>query len=137
MKKLLREDGPVLIISLVIMYLAFRAAVGWDWHFIAAGAFAMVVGIAAGVLTQVIMIVVASKRAVPSGGGTADAEVSGGHTPGGTDRMNNYEGAASGTGADESGPRGPVARDEEYRSSLEDPPELDEPNGPGSEGTRA
>lgn len=125
MKKLIREDGIVLIISVVIMYLAFRTASGWEWHFLAAALFALVAGVAGGVLTQVVSMIIASKRGAghspdgaarsPDGGSTGERHF--------RDRADAQDDdySASGTGAEESGPRGPVHRSEEYRSSLEDP----------------
>lgn len=147
MKKLLREDGPILLISLVVTYIAFRGALGWEWSFIGAAVFAVAMGLLSAVVIQAVVILVSNKRRDSESGddqGEAERDATeakardkahdqsgaGGH--GGDNEHGSKErfsaddtsaddGTASGTGAEESGPQGRVHRSEEYRSSLEDP----------------
>ncbi|HET7414429.1 MAG TPA: hypothetical protein VFI97_01885 [Arthrobacter sp.] len=137
MKKFLREDGPILIASLVITFIAFRAAESWGWHFIGSAVFAAAAGLISAVVIQGLVVLWHHNRSDPNKdnsetteaeaqrAASAEAEKKEGETdwreqfagenPSGDD------GSASGTGAEESGPRGPVRRSEGYRSSLEDP----------------
>ncbi len=131
MKKLLREDGPILPISLVITYLAFRGALAWDWAFLGAAVFAVAMGLLSAVVIQAVVILVSNKR-----GGSESADDQGETERDATaaeaahddpkehssaENPSRDDGSASGTGAEESGPQGPVRRSEGYRSSLEDP----------------
>ncbi|GAB3518591.1 hypothetical protein [Arthrobacter monumenti] len=158
MKKLLREDGPVLLVSLVITYLVFQGVLSWGWNIIGAAVFAVVIGLISAIAIQAIIVLWDHKRgssktdeadsAGADSAGTGNREHDGdapdeipedgssldrrgddrgdGTKPGWrksfeTDDPSEDDGSASGTGAEQSGPRGPVRRTEEYRSSLEDP----------------
>lgn len=137
MKKFLREDGPILIISLVITFVAFKAAESWDWHFVGSAIFAAAAGLISAVVIQGIVILRHHNRSDPnqenSGRTEAEAESAasaeagvrenetGGREELAGENPSRDDGTASGTGAEESGPRGSVRRSEGYRSSLEDP----------------
>ncbi|WP_035768862.1 magnesium transporter [Arthrobacter castelli] len=132
MKKFLREYAANLVVSLVVAFIAFGASTSWGWPFAGSVAFAIVAGLITAVVIQGLVVLWHRNRSVPEegrpgGGGTTAEKAAGadtaadeggglsGSNPGGDD------GSASGTGAAESGPRGPVQRSEGYRSSLEDP----------------
>jgi hypothetical protein len=136
MKKFLREDGPILVISLVITFIAFRAAESWDWHFIGSAIFAAAAGLISAVVIQGLVLLWHHNRSdsnkEESGRAEAEAESASAEAGMGENETDGREefagenpsrddGSASGTGADESGPRGSVRRSEGYRSSLEDP----------------
>lgn len=136
MKKFLREDGPILLVSLVITFLAFQAAESWGWPFAGAGIFAVAAGLLTAIVIQGLVILWHHNRSDPdeddSNHADAQAEEAAAAEAGQegeSDWREEFEGknpssddgSASGTGAEESGPRGPVRRSEGYRSSLEDP----------------
>lgn len=152
MKKLLREDGPVLLVSLVITYFVFQGALSWGWNVIGAAVFAVVIGLISAIAIQALIVLWEHKRGgsntdesnpagagngergdapdeIPEDGSSLDrrGDDRGGNTKPGwrksfeTDDPSEDDGSASGTGAEQAGPRGPVRRTEEYRSSLEDP----------------
>lgn len=136
MKKFLREDGPILVISLVITFIAFRASESWGWHFLGSAVFAAAAGLISALVIQGLVVLWHHNRSDPQKGASedgaseAESEASeaankdsetGWREQFAGENPSRDDGTASGTGAEESGPRGPVRRSEGYRSSLEDP----------------